>query len=587
MKKFAAIVTGVMLLASTAVSTVSAASVLPTDKTTGTLTLEKYESNTETEKSVPVSGAEFTAYQVIDLSGGTYKATVNFETVSGLANLLGKDEYTQGEGGLTYNSTEEFEKLIPALQEQSEKVTDSATDGHVYTSTESEQNKGTYTFGDMAIGVYLVVETKIPEGYTAASSSFLVSIPEWDQEANNGVGEWNYDVTAYPKNSPVTVDKSIKDGDKKLTQDTKSIGDKVPYIVETKLPDYGGANALTPEQIASVEYYFTDTMSKGLTFNDDMVVKVEGINGALTKGTKTVNEQTGEITWSTGADYALEYSTDATTGITTIKVDFNWASLNDHQNKQITLEYSATLNEDAVVGPIGNTNEVKLTFTNDPATGSKVTPPGDKTEVYTYGMNLTKTFNDTSAEEAKVDASAVEFSLSADGEKLWFVKMADGTYLTYSKALADDPDTTPEPAEGGKVTIGGTEYTVTQKLNPTAKGELSVDGLDVGTYTLVEENSVEGYSKLASDVKIVVSEKAENGKITGEVVAVVGDTTLDTAEDNSGVFLFAVNNVSKQFNLPLTGDAGVFVFTILGGIAVAIALFILSHVCRKKSVVKK
>lgn len=583
MKRFAAILSSMLLVAATAFSSVSAASVLPETPTTGTLTLEKYEPNTDPEKSKPVEGAEFTAYQVIDLANGTYKATENFKDVEGLQALLENDEYTEGEGGLTYTSTAEFEKLIPALQTASDGKTDGA-DGHVYQSTE---NKGVYTFGEMAIGVYLVVETKIPEGYTAASKSFLVSIPEWDQETE----KWNYDVTAYPKNAPVTLDKSIKKGEDKVSEDTKKVGDNVPYVVETNLPYYGGASALTAEQIAGVEYYFKDTMSKGLTFNNDLVVKVDGIADPLTAGTKTVDDTTGAITWSEGADYALTYSTDAQ-GVTTITVDFNWASLNDSQSKKITLEYSATLNKDAVVGPEGNTNKVELTYTNDPSTGDKVTPPPtDETKVYTYGMDLTKTFNNAKADGTKIDASGVEFSLSVSDEKLWFITSEAGKYIAYSAEMTDDPDTEADestaPAEGVKVTIGGTEYTITQKLHPTSTGSLAVDGLNVGTYKLVEENSIEGFSKLASDVTIVVSEKKENEKITGEVVAVVGDKTLSVAETNLGKFLFTVNNVSKQFDLPLTGGAGLFAFTIGGGIIMAIAIIIFAQLRKKKTVTGK
>lgn len=583
MKRFAAVLSSVLLVAATAFSSVSAASVLPEIPKSGTLTLEKYEPNTDPEKSKPVEGAEFTAYQVIDLADGTYKATANFEDVEGLQTLLENDEYIEGEGGLTYTSTAEFEKLIPTLQTVSDGKKD-GVDGHVYQSTE---NKGVYTFGDMAIGVYLVVETKIPEGYTAASKSFLVSIPEWDQET----GEWNYAVTAYPKNAPLTLDKSIKDGEDKVSEATKAVGDQVPYVVEAILPYYGGASALTAEQIAGVEYCFKDTMSKGLTFNNDLVVKVDGIADPLTAGTKTVNGSTGEITWSDGADYALNYTTDAE-GVTTITVDFNWASLNASQSKQITLEYSATLNKDAVVGPDGNTNKVELTYTNDPSTGSKIpTPPTDETKVYTYGMDLTKTFNNGNADGTKIDASGVEFSLSMGNEKLWFITSEAGKYIAYDKKMTDDPDTEADestaPAEGVKVTISGTEYTITQKLHPTSTGSLAVDGLNVGTYKLLEENSIEGFSKLASDVMIVVSEKKENEKITGEVVAVVGDKTLSVAETNLGKFLFTVNNVSKQFDLPLTGGAGLFAFTIGGGIIMAIAIIIFAQLRKKKTVTGK
>ena len=139
-------------------------------------------------------------------------------------------------------------------------------------------------------------------------------------------------------------------------------------------------------------------------------------------------------------------------------------------------------------------------------------------------------------------------------------------------------------AEGKEVTINNEKYTITQKLNPTREGALSVDGLNVGTYTLTEEKSVEKFSKLASDVEIVVSaDKDANNKLTGKVIAKVGDTTLDTAEDNLGKFLFTVNNVSKQFDLPLTGGMGILIFTVGGGIVIAAAIIIFSQLRKKKN----
>lgn len=529
---------------------VSAAPVLT--ETTGTLTLEKYEpaTSTDPEKTKPVTGAEFTAYQVVDMANGTYKVTGNFEDVAGLSGLLTNDEYAANEGGLTYTSTEEFEALIPDLLSKSETAVDSLADGQVYTSTEN--TTGVYTFGDMAIGIYLVVETKIPENYTAVSKAFLVSIPEWDQ--TNGV--WNYDITAYPKNSPVIVDKDIIEGDQELDEATKSIGDVVDYAIETPLPYYGGADAVTSEQIAQIPYFVTDTMSKGLTFNNDVTATIEGETTPLVKDT----------------DYTVTYSTNAE-GETFVKIDFKWASLNDYQSKKILITYSATLNENAVVGPGGNTNKAELSYKNAPTDSGFVVPlPADETTVYTYGMHLTKTFNNEAPNGTSINASGVEFSLTTDGAKMWFATAEEGKYVVYQEANA---------TEGGKVTLDGVEYVTTQKLNPTKLGALEVNGLNVGTYVLVEEESIEGFSKLASDVTIEVSEKKQNDLITGEVVAQVGDETLNVADSNIGQFVFAVNNVSKQFELPLTGGDGLLLYTIGGGVVLALAIIYFA-VIRKK-----
>lgn len=590
MKKFAAIFMSMLLVVAMLFSTVaSAASVLDPDKTTGTLTLTKYErTQADGDHGDAVTGAEFTAFQVAQLTAdGTFKAIDAYKNVSVTANetewtldkLMQQDDYSTDKttGGLTFTSTDIFEQLIPALQAVAQDAENPQTG---VKSTEAPE--GTYTFGDLPIGVYLVAETNVPKGYTVASQSFLVSIPEWDEET----GVWNYDITASPKDAPVNPDKSIigptdEEGTVTLLdEDTVAIGDKVPYQVTANLPYYGTslptawteATPFYPTEadfnatVAGIKYALTDTMSKGLTFNDDLKVVIDNGGTAVTLAKDT--------------DYTLTATTDDT-GSTKIYVDFDWSKINQYQGKKITFTYSATVNEDAVIGPVGNDNTVVITYDNDPQIDSDdVDTDEDKTTVYTYAMDLTKTFNGEAADGTTIDASGVEFSLKLGDEKLWFITSTSGVYYSYSKEMANDT----EPVEGANVTIDGVDYTITQSLNPSKDGSLSVNGLDVGTYTLVEENSIVGFSKLASDVTIIVSDKKdENGKVTGKVEAKVGDTLLNVSEENLGKFLFTVNNVKKQFNLPLTGGTGLLMFTIGGGIVIAAAIIIFSQLRKKKA----
>lgn len=590
MKKFAAIFMSMLLVATMLFSTVaSAATVLDPEKTTGTLTLTKYErTQSEGEHGDAVTGAEFTAYQVAQLTAdGTFKAIDAYKNVSVTVNetewtldkLMQQDDYSTDKttGGLTFTSTDIFEKLIPALQTVAQ---DAVNPQAEVKSTEAPE--GTYTFGNLPLGVYLVAETNVPKGYTVASQSFLVSIPEWDEET----GKWNYDITASPKDAPVNPDKAIvgpanDDGTATLLdKDTVAIGDKVPYQVTANLPFYGTAlptawTEPTPfyptvedfnTTVAGIKYVLTDTMSKGLTFNNDLQAVVA--NGAT------------EVTLTKDTDYTLT-ATTAADGSTKISVDFDWSKINQYQGKEIKFTYSATVNESAVIGPVGNTNTVVIEFDNDPQVESDpVETEEDKTTVYTYAMDLTKTFNGEEADGTTIDASGVEFSLKNVDEKLWFITSTAGVYYSYSKEMAENT----EPSEGVKVTIDSVEYTITQSLSPSKTGALSVNGLDVGTYTLVEENSIKDFSKLASDVTIIVSDKKdENGKVVGKVEAKVGDTLLNVSEENLGKFLFTVNNVKKQFNLPLTGGTGLLVFTIGGGIVIAAAIIIFSQLRKKKT----
>lgn len=622
MKKFAAMFISVMLIVTMTFSiTVSAApedevqgvsSVLTQDK--GTLTLTKYEKTsddqTSTDGKEPVSGAEFTAYKVANLTGkGLFTVVDAYKdvkvTVDGtewsLEKLLTQDEYIDGEvhaGSFTYTSSDIFQKLIPGLQEVSK------TDTTGYKSTESAENKGTYTFGNLPLGVYLVVETKVPAGYASASQSFLAAIPAWDNEAN----KWNYDVTASPKDSPINPEKIISQSEHGDKNDAVAIGDLVAYEVTANLPYYGealptswtAATTVYPTEkkfndtVAAMKYTFVDTMSKGLTFYNNTEDKTDRDNMTITVDRGAGNG--GLLTLEEGADkdYTLTTATDPQTGETTITVDFNWAKINQYQGKTITFSYNATLNENAVVGVDGdnkNKNTVLVKYVQDPQVSTDpILSDISETEVYTYGFELTKLF-ENKAVPADVDATAVEFTLTHYGVAQWVaIKNGDsGKYTAYGKNMSDEKLDTIDENEGKEVTINGEKYTITKALHPDSTGKLVVRGLNDETYTLEETKSVNGYSKLASRVDIVVTADKEQGnanKLDGTVTAKMGDTTLTNLVDNDGIFTLSVNNVKSQFDLPLTGGAGILMFTIGGVVVIAVAIIIFAQLRKKKTSAK-
>lgn len=622
MKKFAAMFISVMLIVTMTFSiTVSAApedevqgvsSVLTQDK--GTLTLTKYEKTsddqTSTDGKEPVSGAEFTAYKVANLTGkGLFTVVDAYKdvkvTVDGtewsLEKLLTQDEYIDGEvhaGSFTYTSSDIFQKLIPGLQEVSK------TDTTGYKSTESAENKGTYTFGNLPLGVYLVVETKVPAGYASASQSFLAAIPAWDNEAN----KWNYDVTASPKDSPINPEKIISQSEHGDKNDAVAIGDLVAYEVTANLPYYGealptswtAATTVYPTEekfndtVAAMKYTFVDTMSKGLTFYNNTEDKTDRDNMTITVDRGAGNG--GLLTLEEGADkdYTLTTATDPQTGETTITVDFNWAKINQYQGKTITFSYNATLNENAVVGVDGdnkNKNTVLVKYVQDPQVSTDpISSDISETEVYTYGFELTKLF-ENKAVPADVDATAVEFTLTHHGVAQWVaIKNGDsGKYTAYGKNMSDEKLDTIDENEGKEVTINGEKYTITKALHPDSTGKLVVRGLNDETYTLEETKSVNGYSKLASRVDLVVTADEEQGnanKLDGTVTAKMGDTTLTNLVDNDGIFTLSVNNVKSQFDLPLTGGAGILMFTIGGGVVIAVAIIIFAQLRKKKTSAK-
>ena len=65
---------------------------------------------------------------------------------------------------------------------------------------------GRTSIDGLECGLYIVVETAVPEMVTSTTNPFFISLPMTtvnnicDGSAPEGGSEWNYDVTVYPKN---------------------------------------------------------------------------------------------------------------------------------------------------------------------------------------------------------------------------------------------------------------------------------------------------------------------------------------------------------------------------------------------------
>lgn len=72
-------------------------------------------------------------------------------------------------------------------------------------------------------GLYLVVETRVPENVTSTCNPFFVSLP---MTTTDGAA-WNYDVTVYPKNQTgnPTLDKTVREAKNSTGKNTGSLTD--------------------------------------------------------------------------------------------------------------------------------------------------------------------------------------------------------------------------------------------------------------------------------------------------------------------------------------------------------------------------
>lgn len=273
--------------------------------------------------------------------------------------------------------------------------------------TKETATGGTVTFSNLDLGYYLV-------------DSSLGALC--------GLNTTNPDATIKEKNEKPEIKKEVQTsaGDWSSENNAK-IGDTVEYKVEIKVAD--GAQ----------KYTVTDTMSKGLTFNNSSL-KVTA-NDAVT------------------TDYTL---TPTTNGFTLVLPETYVSTLT--KGTTILVTYNATLNKDAVIDGDGNTNEVKLGYGNHQNTvPSKVTTKS-------YQFDLVKVDGTTNK---LLDGA--EFELADGNTKLSFVKDANGNYRV---ATTGEKDAT---------------TTITVK-----NGKVNIYGLAGKTYTLTETKAPDGYNKLVT-----------------------------------------------------------------------------------------
>lgn len=387
-------------------------------------------------------------------------------------------------------------------------------------SEPSAEKTGSTGATELPLGVYLVKETTTPAGYVA-SKPFIVSVPSTDNYDTAGKEgtEFIYNITAKPKNSKMSVDKTIVNEDK-----TAYIGGFVEYKVETQIPKYG-------TEYTNPVFNIYDKMSNGLSFVNDTAHKLKVVVG----GTEIVE---GENT------YTLE--TNGLSDGKTFEIQFAKAFLENKENKgkKVEVTYYAQVNENAVYI---NENSANITYQNKPGETTDATP--SKKNVYTYGIDLTKK-GDKSADADGLDGA--EFTLAAaNGEMI--------SILVNGKKVAVNGESK-----------GGFQTTTVEKENKNKKGKLVFKGLKAGTYTLTETKSPSGYSLAKNPITIVITAK-EDGSLAD---ATVDGISVKNNMTEDGVVPVGLQNKSG-FNLPATGGMGTYLFTIGGLVIMAGAALLL------------
>lgn len=503
------------------------------------------------------------------------------------------------------------------------------TGGAVSAETDSS---GTTTIEPADQGLYLVIEYKAPASVEEKTLPFLVSLPMTNTTTTTTPENteyepgslWQYDVHVYPKNVEVIPDiekNIVREGtqtDEKY--ESQNIGDTVTFRLKASIP----ADIATMSKFSIV-----DTMSKGLTFK-----KVKSIKVHEAADTGYANMGSDITTMDpTKSDYAgddSEYQGAKQLTWDFITKNTNYLTKYGDGKSELVIEYEAVLNENCVVGGMGNPNSVKLVYNHN----AGIVPDKDKekehkikSRVYTFGIDLTKIDGSGAKEPTKM--VGVKFRLYKDKamtDEIKVVKEEEGT-----NAGSYHPT---DAAVGNDIVTGDDEHA-------------RIYGLEPGTYYLKETATLPGFTLLKDPIEVKIKDvvtyedknEATKGEDTSYYVEGIGTfykliggeyypitipentdpekiqvynfgtdaiytknpdgsytqvsglkyayVTVDTeggfTTDDGDVQLTVVNNT--DFNLPQTGGIGTWMFTICGAVIVVAAIGLIL-IRRKKSMLK-
>ena len=521
-----------------------------------------------------IQGVEFTYLRAASIStysqreNGQYKVGVLYgfadDAVLRAIGLTKADAYKRGNGVFYFTSDKLNKALADALADNATTVKNAleiAVRNGGKAMAETAEN-GHSKVGGLEQGLYLVVETRVPENVTSTCNPFFVSLPMTTMDGK----DWNYDVTVYPKNQTgnPTLEKTVRE-DKNSTGKntgsltdiadgyahtaTASVGDVVDYQIISTLP------TITSKATSLTTYTFVDTLSGGIRYNKGDVVirfyKDAGCKELIT----TWNEDSGKFSVSYDEQKTMTIGmTEA--GLAEINgaaaVYDPAASLErGYSDCFLRITYAATLTAGAQLGDSDNPNEVVLTW--------KRTNTGyfdtlrDCCHVYTYGVDVLKQFSD-----GKGDLANVHFLLHNDTDDVYVIaEQRDGMY--YVKGFT------------GKKADATT-------FVPNDSGHTIVNGLEDDTYTLTETATDKGYVLLKDGIEIVIT--AAEGESACETCGVklltasnsVNGDAVDMESGNAIVPLTVINN--PGFDLPKTGGYGTWMFTVGGCMLLGVAAFI-------------
>lgn len=624
-KKLTKVVTSLALVASMSMTMIpayaatSATATIDTNKT-GSITLHKYDitsaqkggvdtsqfkndgttdTKAETDlKKYALPGVIFSYLKVADVytETKTTSSGVSVKTLYGFTdtNLVGDLGLDVANAELTKNNTyyytsTEINDSLKAKLENANAGTKNTLESYIKsnggTDMPETSSTGLSSVNNLPVGLYMVVETYVPNDVSYTTDPFLVSIPSTTADGQN----WMYDINIYPKNQTdyPTLNKKVADDDDYSTAGnnghalndsaTISEGDIADYRITSKLP------IISSKTSYLTKYTFVDTLSsKGLVYNKDSVelywyddkdeAEKNNTDNAIAKWAQKDNKFTVNVNEN---EMTVEMTAK---GLDEINPNYS--------GKYVVVAYNVIVKstDNLILGDSGNPNNVVLKYSK---TNTKYEDTlKDEAIVYSYGIDLTKTFSDNGGDATKVQFKVKNTSRTIDDKTSEYYVVAD-------KVSNGNYHVTGETTNEDDATI----------FSPGSDGKFYINGLEANTYALTEVATDSGYSLLKDDIIVEITKT--NSTITPSTVTIRGqenansdviytvnatasakvdsnDATMTTKNnsDNALVKVSVENN--KKFLVPPTGRLGTFLISLAG-----FALIALGIICRGKKKAEK
>lgn len=318
----------------------------------------------------------------------------------------------------------------------------------------------------------------------------------------NGVK--TYYIMKVVADTSASIKADVPEVEKTVNDDDANIGDTVTFTL----------TATMPSNLQGYETYkvvFHDTLSAGLAYKEIKSVVVDG---------NTLNAE----------DYTVSHED----GKLTITID-DVLDLGAAESSTIVVEYTATVDSDAVIGTEGNLNKVYLEYSNDPNWDGEGTEPT----------------GDTPDSEVKVYTWEIPVFKYTEGEDDAKNPLADAGFTLYKGETAINLVAAGTNAEGVPVykvcTLTGCEHEHETEIVTDDNGKFEIEGLEKGTYTLKETTTPAGYNTCA-DITVTIG---DNGALTQNGTAAVSQVEV-------------LNQAGST--LPSTGGMGTTLFYVFGAI---------------------